>query len=94
MAEFTKVSNSVVSNDRDVSLQVQGNKVGCDFSPDGIKIVSGSADGSVYFYDLHTAKVTRKIPVCRGAVLPVAWHSVLPSVVACGSEDGSITVLQ
>ena len=71
-------------------FQVQGYKIGCDFSGDGSTIASGSADGVIYFYDFLSAKPAMKMTVSREPLVSVSWHPVLPSVVACGSYDGSI----
>ena len=42
-------------------FQVCGYHIGCDFSPDGRIVSSGSADGKIFFYDHLTSRVIRTL---------------------------------
>lgn len=71
---------------------VSGFPIKCNFSLDGKKLASGSSDGSIYFYDYHSSKVVKKIKAHDQACIDVAFHPVIPNVIASCSWDGSISV--
>ncbi|XP_018427533.1 PREDICTED: WD repeat-containing protein 25 [Nanorana parkeri] len=74
--------------------KVEGFAVGCEFSPDGSLIVTGSSDGSVYFYNYHTSKMVRSLPGDGNACVSINCHPVLTSLVATAHWDGQIRVWQ
>ncbi|KAI0207981.1 WD repeat-containing protein 25 [Lamellibrachia satsuma] len=74
--------------------QVLGYSVGCDFSPDGRLLASGSADGSLVCYDFHLARKITSLTQPGSVCLDVAWHPILFSTVATSSDDGTISVWQ
>ena len=77
-----------------VLSQVLGHSVGCDFSPDGRILASGSSDGSLVCYDFHLAKSITSLAQPGSVCLDVAWHPVLFSTVASTSTDGTISIWQ
>ncbi|XP_075047999.1 WD repeat-containing protein 25 [Mixophyes fleayi] len=74
--------------------KVEGFSVGCEFSPDGSLIVTGSSEGSVFFYSYHTAKIIRSVPGDGSACVSVNYHSVLTSLLAASYWDGQIRIWQ
>ncbi|XP_040188956.1 WD repeat-containing protein 25 [Rana temporaria] len=74
--------------------KVEGFSVGCEVSPDGSLIVTGSSDGSVYFYNYHTSKMIRSLPGDGTACVSVSCHPVLTSLLATAHWDGQIRVWQ
>ncbi|KAK7319361.1 hypothetical protein RJT34_04081 [Clitoria ternatea] len=73
---------------------VSGFPIKCNFSLDGKTLASGSSDGSVYLYDYHSTKVVKKIKAYDQACIDVAFHPVIPNVIASCSWDGSILVFE
>ncbi|KAG5077674.1 hypothetical protein AAZX31_20G128400 [Glycine max] len=73
---------------------VSGFPVKCNFSLDGKKLASGSSDGSIYLYDYQSSKVVKKIKAHDQACIDVAFHPVIPNVIASCSWDGSILVFE
>ncbi|GAB0190971.1 WD repeat-containing protein 25 [Grus japonensis] len=47
--------------------KVEGFAVGCEFSPDGTLLVTGSSDGKVFFYNYHTARIIRTLSAHKEA---------------------------
>ncbi|KAL2327881.1 hypothetical protein Fmac_021308 [Flemingia macrophylla] len=76
------------------SHRVSGFPIKCNFSLDGKKLASGSSDGSIYLYDYQSAKVVKKIKAHDEACIDVAFHPVIPNVIASCSWDGSILVFE
>jgi WD40 repeat protein len=73
---------------------VLGYNIGCDKSPDGKILLSGSSDGKLTFYDYYTTKVMKRIDTGFSVCLDVAYHPVLSNTVACCSWDGQISLWQ
>ena len=72
--------------------QVSGYHIGCDFSPDGSIVCSGSADGQAYFYDYHTSRVIRTLQAHSMPCMDVAFHPTLPHCVATCGWSGQVQV--
>ena len=72
--------------------QVSGYHIGCDFSPDGSIISSGSADGQIYFYDHHTCRMVRTLQAHSMPCMDVAFHPTLPNCVASCGWEGQVKV--
>ncbi|TRZ24416.1 hypothetical protein HGM15179_002623, partial [Zosterops borbonicus] len=47
--------------------KVEGFAVGCEFSPDGTLLVTGSSDGKVFFYNYHTSRIIRTLSAHKEA---------------------------
>lgn len=73
---------------------VSGFPIKCNFSLDGKKLASGSSDGSIYLYDYQSSKVLKKIKAFNQACMDIAFHPVLPNVIASCSWDGNILVFE
>ncbi|PKU44248.1 wd repeat-containing protein 25 [Limosa lapponica baueri] len=56
-----KISNQI--------FHVEGFAVGCEFSPDGTLLVTGSSDGKVFFYNYHTARIIRTLSAHKEACI-------------------------
>ncbi|WJX88080.1 hypothetical protein P8452_70202 [Trifolium repens] len=69
---------------------VSGFPIKCNFSLDGKKLASGSSDGFIYLYDYQSSKVLKKIKAFDQACLDIAFHPVMPNVIASCSWDGTI----
>ncbi|XP_063804713.1 WD repeat-containing protein 25 isoform X2 [Pseudophryne corroboree] len=74
--------------------KVEGFSVGCEFSPDGSLIVTGSSEGTIYFYSYHSSKIIRSLPGDGSACVSVTYHPVLPSLLAASYWDGQIRIWQ
>ncbi|KAM8921285.1 WD repeat-containing protein 25 [Pelodytes ibericus] len=74
--------------------KVEGFAVGCEFSPDGSLIVTGSSEGKVFFYNYHTSRMVRSIPGDGNACVSATFHPVLPSLLATAYWDGNIRIWQ
>ncbi|XP_042193954.1 WD repeat-containing protein 25 isoform X2 [Callorhinchus milii] len=72
--------------------KVEGYAVGCEFSPDGTLIATGSADGTVYFYNYLNSKLIRTLPAHGQACVDVSFHPVHPSIIATCDWSGEIKV--
>lgn len=72
--------------------QVEGYSVGCECSPDGDLLVTGSADGRVLLYCFRTASRARTLPGHAQACVGTAFHPVLPSVLASCSWEGDVKI--
>ncbi|KAM1041494.1 hypothetical protein ACFX2I_030647 [Malus domestica] len=73
---------------------VSGFPIKCVFSLDGEKLVSGSSDGSLYFYDYRSSELVRKIKAYEQACIDVAIHPVMPNVIASCSWNGEVSVFE
>ncbi|XP_071476224.1 WD repeat-containing protein 25-like [Diadema antillarum] len=74
--------------------QIEGYSIGCDFSPDGSMVASGSADGKLYLYNYTTTALIRELGLGKdgSACTDVAWHPVMPSIVAGCTWGGRVIV--
>ena len=75
-----------------VCFQVCGYHIGCDFSPDGRIVSSGSADGKIFFYDHLTSRVIRTLDAHSAPCMDVAYHPTLPCCVASCGWNGQVKV--
>lgn len=71
---------------------VEGYAVGCECSPDGDLLATGSADGRVLLYTFRTASRARTLHAHSQACVGTTFHPVLPSVLATGSWEGDVKV--
>ncbi|RZR79528.1 hypothetical protein BHM03_00005260 [Ensete ventricosum] len=71
---------------------VCGFPINCNFSSDGEQIASGSSDGCIYFYSYKSSELLRKIKAFDQACIDVAFHPLIPDVVASCSWAGEISV--
>ncbi|XP_036986042.2 WD repeat-containing protein 25 [Artibeus jamaicensis] len=72
--------------------KVEGYSVGCECSPDGDLLVTGSADGRVLLYCFRTASRARTLHGHTQACVGATFHPVLPSVLATCSWEGDIKI--
>ncbi|WOG90577.1 hypothetical protein DCAR_0309821 [Daucus carota subsp. sativus] len=73
---------------------VSGFPVRCDFSLDGEQLASGSSDGCIYFYNSRSTELIKKVKLYEQACIDVAFHPVMPNVIASCSWNGEISVLE
>ncbi|XWS09897.1 hypothetical protein CRYUN_Cryun39dG0029100 [Craigia yunnanensis] len=73
---------------------VSGFPVKCNFSLDGEKLVSGSSDGSIYFYNSRSSVLVKKIKAYEQACLDVVFHPILSNVIASCSWNGDVSVFE
>ncbi|CAN0826728.1 WD repeat-containing protein 25 [Linum grandiflorum] len=73
---------------------VSGFPVKCNFSLDGEMIVSGSSDGSIYFYNYKSSELVRKIKAYDQPCTDVVFHPVMSNVIASSSWDGCISIFE
>ena len=73
-------------------FQVQGFNIGCDMSPGGQYVISGSADNQLYVYDYRTSRTLRTLKCENQVCMDVAWHPHLPNTVAGSTWGGDIKV--
>ncbi|XP_048392984.1 WD repeat-containing protein 25 isoform X1 [Stegostoma tigrinum] len=74
--------------------KVEGYGVGCEFSPDGTIIATGSADGTLFFYNYLNSKLIQTLPAHKEACIDVSFHPVHPSIIATCDWGGEIKVWQ
>ncbi|XP_007942747.1 WD repeat-containing protein 25 [Orycteropus afer afer] len=72
--------------------KVEGYSVGCECSPDGDLLVTGSADGRVLLYSFRTASRAHTLQGHTQACVGTTFHPVLPSVLATCSWEGDVKV--
>lgn len=77
-------------------MQVFGYDIGCDISPDGRFVATGSTMGEMFFYDYRSSKVLSKLSITDSSdiILNVVWHPVLYSTVALGTWNGVVEIWQ
>lgn len=73
---------------------VSGFPIKCNFSLDAKQIISGSSDGSIYFYDYESSLIIHKLKASEQACIDVAIHPTLPNVIATCSWNGNISLFQ
>ncbi|XP_050219695.1 uncharacterized protein LOC126670079 [Mercurialis annua] len=73
---------------------VSGFPVKCNFSLDGQTLVSGSSDGSIYFFNYRSSNFIRKIKAFEQACVDVAFHPIMPNVVAACSWNGEVSLYE
>ncbi|MQL96936.1 hypothetical protein Taro_029624 [Colocasia esculenta] len=73
---------------------VSGFPIKCNFSLDGNELASGSADGCIYFYNYTSAELVRKLRAFEEPCTDVAYHPVLPGVIAACGWNGEVSVFQ
>ncbi|GAB4846263.1 hypothetical protein Ancab_025262 [Ancistrocladus abbreviatus] len=73
---------------------VSGFPIKCEFSVDGEALATGSSDGYMYFYSVQSSHLIKKIKACDQACVDVAFHPLLPNVIASCSWNGDITVFE
>jgi len=61
-----------------------------DFSPDGHWIMSGDADGKLWFWDWNTCRVLKTLKAHDGVCIGALWHPIEPSRVATCGWDSTI----
>ncbi|XP_030498775.2 uncharacterized protein LOC115714278 [Cannabis sativa] len=73
---------------------VSGFPIKCNFSLDGERLISGSSDGSIYFYNYRSSELVRKIKAYEQASVDIAVHPILPNVIASCSWNGEVSVFE
>lgn len=73
---------------------VSGFPIKCNFSLDGENLISGSSDGSIYFYNYRSSELVRKIKAYEQASVDIAVHPFLPNVIASCSWNGEVSVFE
>lgn len=73
---------------------VSGFPIKCSFSLDGEKLISGSSDGSIYFYNYRSSELVRKIKAYEQPCIDIAVHPILPNVIASCSWGGEVSVFE
>ncbi|KAL6650472.1 hypothetical protein ACP70R_009397 [Stipagrostis hirtigluma subsp. patula] len=73
---------------------VWGFPIKCNFSLSGRELASGSSDGCIYIYDFKSGRLLRKIEAFKEACTDVAYHPVMPNVIASCSWTGEISVFE
>uniref|UniRef100_A0A1J3D0H0 WD repeat-containing protein 25 n=1 Tax=Noccaea caerulescens TaxID=107243 RepID=A0A1J3D0H0_NOCCA len=73
---------------------VAGFPIKCNFSPDGEILVSGSSDGSIYMYAYKSSALVKRLKAYEHPCVDVAYHPVLPNVVASCSWNGQVSVFE
>ncbi|XP_021593245.1 WD repeat-containing protein 25 [Manihot esculenta] len=73
---------------------VSGFPIKCNFSSDGEKLVSGSSDGSIYFYSYRSSDIIKKIKAYEQACIDVAFHPIMPNVIASCGWNGEVSVFE
>uniref|UniRef100_F7IM60 WD repeat domain 25 n=2 Tax=Callithrix jacchus TaxID=9483 RepID=F7IM60_CALJA len=72
--------------------KVEGYSVGCECSPGGDLLVTGSADGRVLMYSFRTASRACTLQGHTQACVGTTYHPVLPSVLATCSWGGDVKI--
>ncbi|MEJ1283844.1 WD repeat domain 25 [Cricetulus griseus] len=72
--------------------KVEGYAVGCECSPCGDLLVTGSADGRVLMFSFRTARRACTLQGHAQACLGTTYHPVLPSVLGTCSWGGDIKI--
>lgn len=67
-----------------------GYPIGLSFSDDSQYVVSGDAEGKLWFWDYKTCKNFRTLRAHSGVIMDVGWHPIEPSWVMSAGSDGLI----
>lgn len=73
---------------------VHGFPIKCNFSSDGNMVASGSSDGFIYFYDSKSSQLIRKMKAHEQASIDVAFHPIIPNVIATCGWDGQVLLFE
>ncbi|KAJ6830296.1 WD repeat-containing protein 25 [Iris pallida] len=73
---------------------VWGFPVKCNFSSDGKELASGSSDGCIYLYNYRSSELVRKIKAFEEACVDVAYHPLVPNVIAACSWTGEVSIFE
>ncbi|EDV23994.1 uncharacterized protein TRIADDRAFT_26634 [Trichoplax adhaerens] len=73
--------------------QVSAHRIGCDFSPDGTMVITGSSDGNFYGYSYKSSNIIKKVEAYTCACVDVAFNPALYRTVATCGWDGNIKIL-
>ncbi|XP_021725983.1 WD repeat-containing protein 25-like [Chenopodium quinoa] len=73
---------------------VFGFPVKCCFNLDGEILASGSSDGEIYFYSVRSSNLVKKVKAYNQPCTDVAFHPVIPNVIACCSWGGEVSVIE
>ena len=73
---------------------VSGFPIKCNFSLNGEKLASGSSDGSIYFYEYRSSNLVRKLKAYEEPCVDVAFHPIVPNVIASCSWNGDVSVFE
>uniref|UniRef100_A0A803N688 WD repeat-containing protein 25 n=2 Tax=Chenopodium quinoa TaxID=63459 RepID=A0A803N688_CHEQI len=73
---------------------VFGFPVKCCFNLDGEILASGSSDGEIYFYSVRSSNLVKKVKAYNQPCIDVAFHPVIPNVIACCSWGGEVSVIE
>ncbi|CAO2833448.1 unnamed protein product [Amaranthus hypochondriacus] len=73
---------------------VFGFPIKCSFNLDGEVLASGSSDGAIHFYNVKTSNLIKKIKLYDQPCVDVAFHPVIPNVIACCSWSGDVSVIE
>lgn len=65
---------------------LEKNLLKCDWSPDGSKVTSGSADRMVHIWDTTTRRILYKLPGHKGSVNEAVFHPTEPIIGSCSSD--------
>jgi len=69
-----------------VQHNYESNLLKCNWSPDGKRVVCGSADKFVYVWDVSSGNLLYRLPGHRGSVNEVAYHPKEPVIASCSSD--------
>lgn len=71
-----------------------GNKITCSYSPDGSLVLSGSSQGSIFFYNAGGSGIRKVLKGHNNACIDVKYHPLLRSTVASCGKDGIINIYE
>ncbi|MBN3298814.1 WDR25 protein, partial [Amia calva] len=72
--------------------KVEGYAVGCEFSPDGFLLATGSSCGAIHFYNHQSARTIKTLQAHKQACICVTLHPVIPAVAATCDWGGEIKI--
>ncbi|KAL2943929.1 WD repeat-containing protein 25, partial [Bienertia sinuspersici] len=73
---------------------VFGFPIKCCFNMNGEILASGSSDGEVHLYSVRSSNLIKKIKVYNQPCIDVAFHPVIPNVIACCSWSGNVSLIE